>query len=63
MPFNALYWNFINQHQAILEGNNRLKYNLGAWSKMSNGKKDDILTQAAELLAKLDENMLLYFKT
>ena len=57
-PFNALYWNFIAQHQGKLKNNPRLHYAYLNWDKMDQVKKNAILVKAMELLAALDAGQL-----
>lgn len=57
-PFNALYWNFIAQHQDKLKSNSRLHYAYINWDKMSQEKKTAILVKASEVLAELDASRL-----
>ncbi len=57
-PFNALYWNFIAQHQDKLKNNPRLNYAYLNWNKMDQEKKKAILIKATQLLATLDEGKL-----
>lgn len=54
-PFNALYWNFMNQHQALLKENPRLHFSYLNWDKMTLEKKTAILARAAQLLDGLDD--------
>lgn len=52
-PFNALYWNFIDQHQAKFKSNNRMHFALQNWQKMTSAKKNSILCKSQEILKSL----------
>ncbi len=57
-PFNALYWNFMNENEAKLKTNQRLQFVYPTWNKMTQEKRDLILKQAQKNLEKLAKNQL-----
>ena len=57
-PFNALYWNFIAQHENKLSSNMRMKYMYATWHRFDDAKKHSILQQAQQYLEALDNNLL-----
>lgn len=57
-PFNALYWNFISQHEHRLRDNRRMQFAYLNWDKMDIDKRAAILSKASETLGKLDANCL-----
>ena len=54
-PFNSLYWNFYNKHEAKLSKNPRIGMMYNVWSKMDPGAKAEILTQAEYYLTHINE--------
>jgi deoxyribodipyrimidine photolyase-related protein len=57
-PFNALYWNFIAKHEAILKTNPRMAYMYATWTRFPEEKRKAILEQAKDYLLRLKENNL-----
>lgn len=53
-PFNSLYWNFYDQHQAQLAGNPRVSMMYQVWRKIDAVEKVAILDQARSYLEQLD---------
>ena len=54
-PFNALYWDFFDRHDAKLRGNHRLAMVYRTWDKMAPEAQDALRAQAAHTLGRLDE--------
>lgn len=52
-PFNYLYWNFFDQHAAILKKNPRIGMMLRTWEKKSNADKDEVRKSAQTFLKSL----------
>ncbi|MDP3268627.1 MAG: cryptochrome/photolyase family protein [Legionella sp.] len=57
-PFNSLYWHFLKENEEKLKDNSRLHYSYLNWHKMTAEKKETILNQATQVLAKLDKGNL-----
>jgi deoxyribodipyrimidine photolyase-related protein len=57
-PFNALYWNFMNDHEDKLKANQRLQFVYPTWHKMAPEKRAAILEQAQKNLVKISHNQL-----
>lgn len=52
-PFNALYWNFLDQHRARLQSNPRMAMPYRTWEKMDADTRVSILSRAESFLANL----------
>lgn len=52
-PFNALYWNFLEEHKDKFYDNQRMKYVYATWNKMDPSKKKAILDKAKNTLESL----------
>ncbi len=48
-PLNALYWNFIYQHQEDFRKNQRMPFVYANWDKFDSAKQEAILSQATNL--------------
>jgi deoxyribodipyrimidine photolyase-related protein len=57
-PFNALYWNFLQENEAQLKNNQRLTFAYANLRKMEKPKLQEILAQAQKNLEKLTANKL-----
>lgn len=53
-PFNALYWDFFDRHQALLSGNHRLGMVYRQLQKMHGPQLDALKAQALQIRARLD---------
>jgi deoxyribodipyrimidine photolyase-related protein len=53
-PFNLLYWHFMNRHRGRFEGNPRMAQMYRTWDRMDADKRETVLTEAGDLLARLD---------
>ena len=53
-PFNALYWDFFDRHQALLSGNPRLGMVYRQLQKMHGPQLDALKVKALETRARLD---------
>lgn len=49
-PFNSLYWNFYDRHEAKLKKNPRIGMAYRLWDRMDSDSKADLLNQAKEYL-------------
>jgi deoxyribodipyrimidine photolyase-related protein len=54
-PFNSLYWNFYDKHEAKLAKNPRIGMMYNVWHKMDPDAKTELLEQAAYYLSHIDE--------
>jgi deoxyribodipyrimidine photolyase-related protein len=54
-PFNSLYWNFYDKHEAKLGKNPRIGMMYNVWHKMDPDAKTELLEQAAYYLSHIDE--------
>ncbi len=54
-PFNSLYWNFFDRHEAILASNPRLGMMYNVWRKMAPQAKTELLQQAEIYLSSIDK--------
>lgn len=54
-PFNSLYWNFYDKHQAKLAKNPRIGMMYNLWRKMQPGAKTELLKQAEYYLSHINE--------
>jgi len=53
-PFNPLYWHFMERHRSRLEKNPRIGMVYRNWDRMSQDRRDEILTTADAILADPD---------
>lgn len=54
-PLNSLYWNFIDTHLTLFEGNQRMRFPVKTWQKMSETDKQGIREYARRLLNNLND--------
>jgi deoxyribodipyrimidine photolyase-related protein len=54
-PFNSLYWNFYHRNRKTLEKNPRVGMMYRTWDRMSSVKKAEILQQAKNYKAEIEE--------
>ncbi|WP_339662469.1 cryptochrome/photolyase family protein [uncultured Polaribacter sp.] len=54
-PFNTLYWNFLDEKQAQLSGNFRMKMMYSLLNKMSSEERTKIKEKATHIIEHLDE--------
>jgi len=54
-PFNSLYWNFYDRHQAKLAKNPRIGMMYNIWNKMQPEARTELLKQAAYYLKNVDQ--------
>lgn len=57
-PFNALYWDFLVQHEDKFRTNQRMLYVFSTWDKFTPEKQQAIRRQAALSLQKMSEGIL-----
>lgn len=57
-PFNALYWNFIAEHESKLSQNHRMQYMYATWRRFDEQKRLAIIEQAKRYLSALEKNQL-----
>ena len=55
-PFNYLYWDFLNRHEAELSSNHRMAMIYRTKQKMAVEKHDAAMADAHTFLLKLDNN-------
>ena len=53
-PFNVLYWHFLDRHRDRFKDNHRMGNMYRVWDKMSDEKRETVLSDADTFLAKLD---------
>jgi len=53
-PFNLLYWHFMDRHRDRFAGNPRMAQMYRTWNRMDPDKRETVLADAGELLARLD---------
>ncbi len=54
-PFNALYWDFLARHEALLAGNPRLALTYKNWHRKADAEQQAIRAKAAELLIHVEQ--------
>nr|WP_284438330.1 cryptochrome/photolyase family protein [Thalassococcus arenae] len=54
-PFNLLYWHFLHRHRGKFEGNPRMGNMYGTWDRMTEDKRDTILREAEDFLARMEK--------
>ena len=54
-PFNSFYWAFIHRHRQSLAGNPRVAMMVRTWDRMQPRKRDDLLAQAEQYRAAINE--------
>ncbi len=53
-PFNLLYWHFMDRHRDRFAGNPRMAQMYRTWDRMDADKREVILSEAEQVLARLD---------
>jgi deoxyribodipyrimidine photolyase-related protein len=53
-PLNPLYWDFLVRHRARFEGNPRMAQMYRTWDRMAEGRRAQVLADAAAVLARID---------
>lgn len=53
-PFNLLYWHFLDRHRDRFKDNHRMGNMYRVWDRMSDEKRETVLSEADAFLAKLD---------
>ncbi|MEL6645884.1 MAG: cryptochrome/photolyase family protein [Pseudomonadota bacterium] len=54
-PFNLLYWQFLIRHRERFSGNPRMGQMYRTWDRMDETRRETVLAEAEEVLAKLDK--------
>jgi deoxyribodipyrimidine photolyase-related protein len=54
-PFNSLYWNFYDRHEAKLAGNPRIGMMYNVWRRMDANDKAELLQQANIYLTNIND--------
>jgi deoxyribodipyrimidine photolyase-related protein len=54
-PFNLLYWHFLDRHRDRFEGNPRMGNMYRVWDRMDDAKRQTVLAEADDWLARLDD--------
>ena len=54
-PFNLLYWAFLDRHRDKFAGNPRMSQMYATWNRMSEAKRDTILSEAHAFLGRMSE--------
>jgi deoxyribodipyrimidine photolyase-related protein len=57
-PFNALYWNFLQDNRESFSKNPRLSLMYATWDKFETSKKNAITSKASNILKKMEEGNL-----
>ena len=53
-PFNLLYWHFLIRHRKRFERNPRMAQMYRTWERMDEAKRETVLAEAEDFLARLD---------
>tara|TARA_R100001369_G_scaffold28_1_gene83 strand:- start:2375 stop:3895 length:1521 start_codon:yes stop_codon:yes gene_type:complete len=53
-PFNLLYWHFLDRHRDLFKGNPRMGNMYAVWDRMDAAKRQTIITEGDDILARLD---------
>ena len=53
-PFNLLYWGFLDRHRDRFQGNPRMAQMYRTWDRMDADHRQTVLTEASDILRKLD---------
>ena len=53
-PFNLMYWHFLDRHREKFSNNHRMGNMYRVWDRMSDEKRETVLSEAEAFLAKLD---------
>ncbi|WP_394153688.1 cryptochrome/photolyase family protein [Loktanella salsilacus] len=53
-PFNLLYWHFLDRHRDLFKGNPRMANMYAVWDRMDADKRQTIISEADDILARLD---------
>ncbi|WP_322894887.1 MULTISPECIES: cryptochrome/photolyase family protein [unclassified Yoonia] len=54
-PFNLLYWHFLDRHRDRFKGNPRMGNMYAVWDKMEASRRDQVLSEAADFLARMED--------
>ena len=57
-PFNALYWNFLQDNRESFSKNHRLSFMYATWDKFEDSKKNAITSRASNIFKKMEEGNL-----